>query len=152
MSEHEGAQPSVSEHGGAQQSVSEPVRPAVLGADGRPIEGSRPKRPRRAWDIGLSILLLLLAAATALLGFILAVFNLAFVVDCSSALCSPGRVVGSQYGSGVAVAVILVSGTIFTMFSIVRWRRGWWAALLTFLLVLAAWIVGWVLLNAAAGG
>lgn len=151
MSEHGATGPSMSEHGAAGPSMSDPIQPTVLDARGRPIDtATRAKRPRRGWDILLSILLLMLSVATAILGFVLAVFNLAFVVDCTG-LCSPGNVVGSQFGSGVAVAIILVSGTIFTMYSIIRWRRGWWAALLTFVLVVGAWVVGWILLGAAAG-
>jgi uncharacterized membrane protein HdeD (DUF308 family) len=79
-------------------------------------------RPRTVWDVALSIVLLVLANASFLIGALFATFSIAFIA---------------------------LVGSVLTIVFLVRRRRAWWVALGTLLLVVVGWIVGFLVFASA---
>ena len=104
---------------------------------------ARQLRPRKAWDVALSIVLLVLSYAGFLVGCLLAVFSVAFIDYCPEP-CHAGAAAGAQVVAGIAIAIVALLGTIATIVLIVVRRRAWWVAGATLLLVVVGWIAGFI--------
>ncbi|CAN5381285.1 hypothetical protein BH11ACT3_BH11ACT3_15910 [soil metagenome] len=104
---------------------------------------SRPKnrRPRKGWDIGVSIMFLLLSYVAFSVGAVLGVLAIAFFTGCNSSGCGTGD---TPYIGAVTLAALAVIGTLATVTLLVFRRRGWWLAAATF----ATMVLGWIIINA----
>jgi len=105
-------------------------------------------RERAVWDVALSIVLLLFANTSFVLGAIFAIFGVAFIDYCPEG-CDANSAVSIQFATGAILAFLALLGTILTIVLLVRRRRGWWLALTTLLIVVLGWIVGFLLFAAA---
>ena len=109
-------------------------------------------RTRKGWDIALSVFLLLLAAAVGVVGSLLAFVSVAFLDNCPPETCSVDGAVGAQFTAALVVILAFVAGLIATLVALATRRRGWWLALLTVVIVLASWVLGFVGYSLAVGG
>ncbi|HEU0205859.1 MAG TPA: hypothetical protein VFQ74_04090 [Pseudolysinimonas sp.] len=108
-------------------------------------------RPRKVWDIALSIVLLVLSYAAFLLGALFAVFSVAFIDYCP-APCSATAAAGSQVTTGVILAIVALLATILTIVLLVVRRRAWWVAGASLLIIIVGWIVGFAFYAVALQG
>ncbi len=108
-------------------------------------------RPRKVWDIALSIVLLVFSYVAFLVGALFAVFSVAFIDYCP-APCSATAAAGSQATVGVVLAIVALLATILTIVLLVLRRRAWWVAAGSLLIILIGWIVGFALYAAALQG
>ena len=100
-------------------------------------------RTRKAWDVALSIVLLVLSYTAFLIGALFAVFSVAFIDYCPDP-CHADTAAGAQVVAGIVVAIVALLGTIATIVLLVLRRRAWWAAAATLLLVVIGWIAGFI--------
>lgn len=105
-------------------------------------------RHRLAWDVALSIVLIVLANTAFVLGAIFAIFGVAFIDYCPEG-CNANSAVSIQFATGASLAFLALLGSVLTIVLLVRRRRGWWLALTTLLVVVMGWIVGFLLFAAA---
>ncbi|MFC0682679.1 DUF6264 family protein [Lysobacter korlensis] len=102
-----------------------------------------PLRPRRTWDLVLSIVLLVLVAALGLLLFALAPFLVMASDSCgASTVCDSG-----QIGSGFLVAwvgppVVILLGIVATIVLLVLRRLAFWVPLAAALAGIGVFVVG----------
>jgi uncharacterized BrkB/YihY/UPF0761 family membrane protein len=101
-------------------------------------------RTRKGWDIALSVFLLLLAATLGVVGSILAFVSIAFIDNCPPESCSVDGAVSAQFTAALLVILAFVAGLIATIVALATRRRGWWVALLTAVVVLVIWVLGFV--------
>lgn len=101
-------------------------------------------RTRKGWDIALSVFLLLLAATIGALGGVFAVVALAFSDSCTNAACNIDGAVSAQFTAALVVILAFAVGLIATIVALVTRRRGWWVALITALVVLVIWVLGFI--------
>jgi Family of unknown function (DUF6264) len=130
------------------------TRPAASPRDPAPAPAARrpqPARVRKAWDVALSSVLLVLLAAAATLGSTAAVFLALAGASCGRG----GRVCqGAVRDAGVWTALttpwmVFVLCLAATVALLVARRRGYWVPLLGLLLAAALWGTGAVLVWAA---
>lgn len=107
------------------------------------------KRPFLGWDLAVSIAVLLLGGGFLMVAAVLDLFSAAFVGSCPVRTCSAGAAVASLGISWFVMLLLVIIGTVLTILSLVRRRRSWWIALLTLVLVVSVWIVGFVLYSQA---
>ncbi len=105
-------------------------------------------RSRKVWDVALSIVLIVLANTSFLLGAIFAVFSVAFLDYCPAG-CDSHSAVSIQFTAGALLALVGLVGTILTIVFLVLRRRGWWIALVTLVVIILGWIVSFLLYSAA---
>jgi len=105
-------------------------------------------RQRAAWDVAVSIVLIVFTNTSFVLGAIFAIFGIAFIDYCPEG-CNADSAVGIQFATGAILAVIALLGSVLTIVLIVRRRRGWWLALTSLLIVVIGWMVGFLLFAAA---
>jgi hypothetical protein len=115
-----------------------------------------PARSRKAGDIALSVVFLVLAWCAVVLGAVLALLSLAFLDYCPDATCSTVGASGAQLGAGMVAVLVGLVGTVVTIVLLVARRRGWWLALATWGVVVLVWVAGFALYAVAvdhpAGG
>jgi hypothetical protein len=102
------------------------------------------ERTRKGWDIALSVFLLVLAATAGIVGAALAVVALAFSDSCMTVTCDVDAAVSAQFSAALVVILAFAVGLIATIVALATRRRGWWIALLTVVVVLAIWVLGFV--------
>lgn len=107
------------------------------------------KRPRPGWDIAVSIGVLLLAGGFLVIAAIIDLFSAALVGNCPIRNCSAGAAVASLGISWFIMFLLITIGAVLTIVSLVRRRRSWWIAVLVLVLVVAVWIIGFVLYSQA---
>lgn len=108
-------------------------------------------RPRAVWDIVLSIVFLVAAVVTALIGAVSQVFILAFTDYCPPATCHIDQGTNSVFATWIVIAVVLLVSIVLTIVLLVRRRRAWWVALIGLVLVIIGAIVGFVMYITAVG-
>jgi hypothetical protein len=107
------------------------------------------RRPILGWDIAVSIAVLLLGGGFLVVAAVIDLFSAALVGSCPVRTCSAGAAVASLGISWFVMFLLAISGAVLTIISLVRRRQSWWIALLTVVLVVAVWIVGFVLYSQA---
>ncbi|HXR44322.1 MAG TPA: hypothetical protein VN759_05910 [Pseudolysinimonas sp.] len=109
--------------------------------------------PRRlaAWDVAISIVLLVLSYAAYWIGAVFALFSLALLDSCSGD-CSAPTAGSAPFTTALLLFALGIVGTAGTIVLLVFRRRGWWAAAATLVLTLAGWLVGFMLGTQAVGG
>jgi hypothetical protein len=105
-------------------------------------------RRRSAWDVALSIVLLVLANSAFVLGALFALFGVAFIDYCPAG-CDANAAVGIQFTAGAILAFLALVGSVTTIVLLVRRRRAWWAAAITLIVVVLGWITAFILFAAA---
>ena len=113
------------------------------------IETTPTKRPILGWDIAVSIAVLLLGGGFLVVAAVIDLFSAALVGSCPVRTCSAGAAVASLGISWFVMFLLAIIGAVLTIVSLVRRRQSWWIALLTVVLVVAVWIVGFVLYSQA---
>jgi hypothetical protein len=108
-------------------------------------------RPRKVWDIALSIVLLVCNYVAFLVGALFAVFSVAFIDYCPEP-CSATDAAGSQATVGVVLASVALLATILTIVLLVVRRRAWWVPAASLLIIIVGWIVGFAFYAAALQG
>jgi hypothetical protein len=108
-----------------------------------PAVAVEPERRRKAWDIALSVVFLVLATLVGIVGAFFAFLGLAFIDYCPPG-CSVDAAVNAQIAAVIGVVVIGIVGLIATIVLLVTRRRAWWVALLTLVLIIVALVLGWV--------
>lgn len=103
------------------------------------------KRPIIVWDIALSIVVLVIGAVVLMVSAFVDLFSAAFIGVCPARTCSAGAAVASLGISWFAMFVILIVATVVAILMMVRRRRCWWVTVLALVLVIAIWIIGYVL-------
>lgn len=126
-------------------SVQPPLATSVVS----PTNAAAPVRRRRVGDVAASIVLLVLSYSAFLIGAVFALIGLSFIDDCPSGSCSVNAAVDAQFTTGVVLAIAALVGTIVTILLLVKRRRGWWVALITFATIVVGWIVGFILFTMA---
>ena len=108
---------------------------------------SKQARHREVWDVALSIVLLLFANASFVLGAVFALLGTAFTSTCRMGeyACETVSAQSVPFAVGAILAFVALLGTVLTIVLLVRRRRGWWVALITLLIVVVGWIVGFLL-------
>jgi hypothetical protein len=107
------------------------------------------RRPILGWDIAVSIAVLLLGGGFLVVAAVIDLFSAALVGSCPVRTCSAGAAVASLGISWFVMFLLVIIGSVLTIVSLVRRRQSWWIALLTVVLVVAVWIVGFVLYSQA---
>jgi hypothetical protein len=107
------------------------------------------RRPILGWDIAVSIAVLLLGGGFLVVAAVIDLFSAALVGSCPVRTCSAGAAVASLGISWFVMFLLAIIGAVLTIISLVRRRQSWWIALLTVVLVVAVWIVGFVLYSQA---
>jgi uncharacterized BrkB/YihY/UPF0761 family membrane protein len=107
------------------------------------------KRPILVWDIAISIAVLLLGGGFLVVAAVIDLFSAALVGSCPIRTCSAGAAVASLGISWFVMFLLVIIGTVLTIVSLVRRRQSWWIALAALVLVVAVWIVGFVLYSQA---
>lgn len=107
------------------------------------------RRPILGWDIAVSIAVLLLGGGFLVVAAVIDLFSAALVDSCPVRTCSAGAAVASLGISWFVMLLLVIIGAVLTIVSLVRRRQSWWIALLTLVLVVAVWIVGFVLYSQA---
>jgi hypothetical protein len=107
------------------------------------------RRPILGWDIAVSIAVLLLGGGFLVVAAVIDLFSAALVGSCPVRTCSAGAAVASLGISWFVMFLLAIIGAVLTIISLVRRRQSWWIALLTVVLVVAVWIVGFVLYSRA---
>ncbi len=110
-----------------------------------------PVRHRVAWDIAVSVILLVASYAAYWIGAVFALFSLALLDSCAGA-CSTTLAGDVQFTTALLLFGFGVLGTACTILLLVFRRRGWWAAAVTLVLTIAGWLVGSVFYAQAVGG
>ena len=110
-----------------------------------------PPRHRAAWDIAISVVLLVLSYAAYWIGAVFALFSLAFLDSCTGA-CITTMAGDAQFSTALVLFALGIVGTAGTIVLLVVRRRAWWAAAATLALTIAGWIVGFVVYGHAVGG
>lgn len=100
-------------------------------------------RPRKLWDVALSIVLVVLANAAFLIGAIFGVFAIAFIDYCPRG-CDANTGVSIQFIAGAILALVGLIGSVLTIVLLVRRRRAWWVALATLVLIVVGWVADFV--------
>jgi uncharacterized BrkB/YihY/UPF0761 family membrane protein len=108
-----------------------------------------PTRPRKVWDVVLSIILLVFTLGAFVIGAFLTVFALAFTDNCPPETCDSDLAVNSVFTVGIVIALCDLVATIVVIVLLVLRRRAWWLAALALLLTIVGWIVGFALYVAA---
>ena len=107
------------------------------------------RRPLLVWDIAVSIAVLLTGGGFVVVAAVIDLFSAVLMGRCPVATCSAGAAVASLGISWFVMFLLLIMGNVLTIVSLVRHRQAWWIALLTLVLVAAAWIIGYVLYSQA---
>ena len=107
------------------------------------------KRPLVGWDIAVSIGILLLGGGSLMIAAVIDLFSAALVTNCPVRTCSAGAAVASLGISWFVMFLLVTIGAVLTIISLLRRRRSWWIALLALVLVIAVWIIGFVLYSQA---
>ena len=107
------------------------------------------RRPILGWDIAVSIAVLLLGGGFLVVAAVIDLFSAALVGSCPVRTCSAGSAVASLGISWFVMFLVAIIGAVLTIVSLVRRRQSWWIALVTVVLVVAVWIVGFVLYSQA---
>lgn len=110
-----------------------------------------PQRTRAVWDIVLSIVFLVLAAVSTVLGGFLSLFAAAFTDSCPAATCHQDLGVGELFGIYGFLVVALLVAIILTIVFLTRHRRAWWLGASVFVLSLVCAVVAELLYSAAVG-
>lgn len=108
-------------------------------------------RRRAAWDIVLSVVFLVAAALTAVVGGFLQLFVFAFTDDCPPATCHIGEATTSVFATWAIVAILFVASIVVTIILLVSRRRAWWVAAIGLLVVIVGGIVAFILYSGAVG-
>jgi hypothetical protein len=108
-------------------------------------------RQRAAWDVAISIVLIVFTNVSFILGAIFALLGTAFTSTCRMGeyACETVSAQSVPFAVGAILAFIALLGSVLTIVLLVRRRRGWWLALTTLLIVVIGWVVGFLLFAAA---
>jgi hypothetical protein len=117
----------------------------------RHVTSPNPPRHRAVWDIVLSVVFLVLALVTAIIGALSQFFIVAFTDDCPSDTCHIGQGVAGLALTWGVVAVIALAATVITIVLLVQRRRAWWVALIAFVVVIAGAVTAFALYVTAVG-
>lgn len=112
---------------------------------------STASRPRKVWDIALSIVLLVLSYGAFLIGAVFALISVAFIDYCPEQ-CNAADAASSQIVTGIVLAIVALIATAVTVLLLVMRRRGWWVACASLVVMIVGWIVGFVFYELAVGG
>ncbi|MCU1586111.1 MAG: hypothetical protein JWM49_2667 [Microbacteriaceae bacterium] len=113
-------------------------------------QGSVPvRRPIIAWDLVVSIVILAAGLVFLMISAVVDLFSAALIGSCPRRSCNPGEAVASLGISWFVMLLIVAAGAIVAIVLIRRRRHSWWVALLAFVLMVAAWIVGFILYSHA---
>ncbi|MFM9919543.1 hypothetical protein [Lacisediminihabitans sp. H27-G8] len=107
------------------------------------------KRPLLGWDIAVSVAVLLLGGGFLIVAAVIDLFSAALVGNCPARTCSAGAAVASLGISWFVMFLLVIIGAVLTIVSLARRRQSWWIALVTLVLEVAVWIVGFVLYSQA---
>lgn len=113
---------------------------------------SLPPRPRRTWDVVLTIILLLLAVVAAIIGSFLGVF-LAFASDAcgASVECNTDQIATGMLIAMGGVWVPLIAAVVVSIVLLVRRRLAFWVPLAGIALIAGVFAAGAGLVFAASG-
>jgi hypothetical protein len=103
------------------------------------------------WDIVVSIVLMVVAALTALVGGFLQLFVFAFTDDCPPATCHIDQATNDIFTTWAIVGFVFVASIVVTIVLLVKRRRGWWVAMIGLLAVIAGGVVAFALYSTAVG-
>jgi hypothetical protein len=110
-----------------------------------------PTRRFAAWDLVLTIAVIVLTGAFLVITAFVDFFSALLVGTCSSLDCRPGTAVAALGISWFSMLVVGVVGAIVAIVLLVKRRRAWWVALLALVLVIAGWVAGFLFYTAAVG-
>lgn len=110
-----------------------------------------PARRFAAWDLVLTIAIILLTGAFLVVTAFVNFFSAIFVGRCVGGTCTAGTAVAALGISWFSMLVVGVVGAIAAIVLLVKRRRAWWVALLALVFVVAAWVVGFLFYTAAVG-
>lgn len=124
--------------------MSAPSAPSVPGA-AQPAVPTVGARPIIVWDIALSAVVLVFSIIVLVVSSFIDLFSAAFIGDCPLHTCSAGSAVSALGISWFAMFVIVIMATVLAILRMVRRRRSWWVTVLALVLIVAIWIIGYVL-------
>jgi hypothetical protein len=100
-------------------------------------------RPRRTWDLVLSIVLLILSVLLGLVLFLIAPLLFMASDPCgSSTACDSGQIAGGVLFAWFAPPVVLVTGIVVGILLLVRRRIAFWVPLTASLLAVGVFFMG----------
>jgi hypothetical protein len=102
-----------------------------------PVPAQKPARVRKAWDIWLTIGLIVITAIVWFVGAFISYLGIAFFGSCNSNGCSGDAIING----GVALMVLGILGILASIVFLIIKRRGWPIALITLGVVGIGWIV-----------
>jgi hypothetical protein len=115
------------------------------------VTSSTPQRTRAVWDIVLSIVFLVIAAVSTVLGGFLGLFFAAFTDYCPPKTCNENLGIAEVLGVyGFLIVVVLVA-VILTIVFLTRRRRAWWLGAAATVISIICAIVAYALYSAAIG-
>lgn len=113
--------------------VTTPIRPQPV---------PPPLRPRRTWDIVLSVLLLLGSYGAFFIGLVVGLVSVAVTAECRGDECDLARAAsGGLLGFAAGIALLDFLATIGTILLLVTRRLAWWLPASAFGLTILGWIV-----------
>ncbi len=100
-------------------------------------------RPRRTWDLVLSIVLLVLAAGLGLLMFALAPFLVMASDSCgASTVCDSGQIAAGFLVAWIGPVAVVVAGIVATIVLLVLRRLAFWIPLASSALAIGIFLIG----------
>ncbi|MEO5534913.1 MAG: hypothetical protein ABIR17_07245 [Pseudolysinimonas sp.] len=106
-------------------------------------------RPRKVWDIALSVILLVLTYAAFLIGATFMLLALAFTDKCTPETCNTALASHSAIIAGALIALVGLVATAVVVVLLVRRFRAWWVAAAALALTILGWIISFAIYGAA---
>ena len=101
------------------------------------------RRPRRTWDLVVSILLLVLALGVGLVLFTIAPFLVMASDSCgASTVCDTGQIGSGFLLAWIGPAVVIVIGIVATIILLIVRRLAFWVPLVASLLAIGVFALG----------
>ncbi len=111
------------------------------------------RRPRRTWDLVLSIVLLVLALGLGLLLFTIAPFLVMASDSCgASTVCDSGQIGAGFLVAWFGPAVVIVIGIVTTIILLILRRLAFWVPLTAALLAIGVFALGAVIVVGGVEG
>ncbi|MEO8528088.1 MAG: hypothetical protein ABI435_03325 [Pseudolysinimonas sp.] len=108
-----------------------------------------PPRPRKVWDIVLSIVLLVFTYGAFLIGAVFTLLALAFTDNCTPETCNTALATDTVFTAGALIALVGLVATVVVVVLLLRRFRAWWVAAAALVLTILGWIVSFALYAAA---